>query len=80
MRETPQDDDGLLDRLQWETFEYFLKEVNPSNRLIADKPEWDQKLHRASRRRRKERRARVDVSERVGGLSEAGIATDARRL
>ena len=37
MRETPQDDDGLLDRLQWETFEYFLKEVNPTNGLIADK-------------------------------------------
>ncbi len=30
-------DDVLLDRLQWETFEYFLKEVNPANGLIADK-------------------------------------------
>ena len=27
----------LLDKLQWETFEYFLKEVNPANGLIADK-------------------------------------------
>ena len=31
------DDDALLDRLQCETFEYFLKEVNPLNGLIADK-------------------------------------------
>jgi hypothetical protein len=30
-------DQQLLDRLQWETFEYFLKEVNPTNGLIADK-------------------------------------------
>jgi hypothetical protein len=30
-------DDALLDRLQRETFEYFLKEVNPANGLIADK-------------------------------------------
>jgi hypothetical protein len=37
MSEAPQDDDALLDTLQWETFEYFLKEVNPSNGLIADK-------------------------------------------
>ena len=31
------DDDALLDTLQWETFEYFLREVNPRNGLIADK-------------------------------------------
>ncbi len=31
------DDDELLDRLQCETFEYFMKEVNPANGLIADK-------------------------------------------
>jgi hypothetical protein len=31
------DDDALLDALQWETFEYFLREVNPQNGLIADK-------------------------------------------
>jgi hypothetical protein len=31
------DDDAVLDRLQCETFEYFLKEVNPLNGLIADK-------------------------------------------
>ena len=30
------DDDALLDRLQCETFEYFLKEVTPLNGLIAD--------------------------------------------
>lgn len=33
----PLDDDRLLDQLQHETFEYFLKEVNPANGLIADK-------------------------------------------
>jgi hypothetical protein len=33
----PIDDDGLLHRLQEETFEYFLKENNPANGLIADK-------------------------------------------
>jgi len=33
----PPDDDALLDRLQRETFEYFLKEVNPLNGLVADK-------------------------------------------
>jgi hypothetical protein len=33
----PVDDDGLLHRLQWKTFEYFLNEVNPANGLIADK-------------------------------------------
>ena len=37
MPEPTPDDDALLDRLQWETFEYFLKEVNPVNGLIADK-------------------------------------------
>jgi hypothetical protein len=37
MLEAQHDDDALLDRLQWETFEYFLKEVNPANGLIADK-------------------------------------------
>jgi hypothetical protein len=31
------DDDALLDTLQWETFEYFLREVNPQHGLIADK-------------------------------------------
>jgi hypothetical protein len=31
------DDDALLDTLQWETFEYFLHEVNPRNGLVADK-------------------------------------------
>ena len=31
------DDDALLDALQCETFEYFLREVNPRNGLIADK-------------------------------------------
>jgi hypothetical protein len=30
-------DDGLLDQLQWETFEYFLREVNQANGLVADK-------------------------------------------
>ena len=34
MPDAPQEDDALLDRLQWETFEYFLKEVNPSNGLM----------------------------------------------
>ena len=37
MLELSRDDNGLLDKLQWETFEYFLKEVNPANGLIADK-------------------------------------------
>ena len=41
MPEPPHDDDALLDRLQWETFEYFLKEVNPANGLIADKTQDD---------------------------------------
>ena len=31
------EDQQLLDALQWETFEYFLKEVNAANGLIADK-------------------------------------------
>jgi hypothetical protein len=31
------DDDTLLDTLQWETFEYFRREINPRNGLIADK-------------------------------------------
>lgn len=31
------EDQYMLDRLQWETFEYFLKEVNPANGLVADK-------------------------------------------
>ena len=35
------DDDALLDRLQWRTFQYFLKEVNPANGLIADKTRAD---------------------------------------
>src|SRR6187399_814203 len=35
-------DDQLLDRLQRQAFDYFLKEVNPVNGLIADKtrPHW----------------------------------------
>lgn len=37
MLELLRDDNVLLDKLQWETFEYFLKEVNPANGLIADK-------------------------------------------
>jgi hypothetical protein len=37
----PLDDDQLLDRLQRETFEYFLKEVNPANGLVADKTRKD---------------------------------------
>lgn len=37
MPQPPPDDDALLDRLQRETFEYFLKEVNPLNGLVADK-------------------------------------------
>lgn len=37
MPQFPPDDDALLDRLQRERFEYFLKEVNPLNGLIADK-------------------------------------------
>ena len=38
----PPDDKEMLDHLQWETFEYFLKENNPDNGLIADKthPHW----------------------------------------
>ena len=30
-------DDALLDRLQRESFAYFLTQVNPANGLIADK-------------------------------------------
>jgi len=30
-------DDALLETLQWETFEYFLREVNPQNGLVKDK-------------------------------------------
>lgn len=41
MSGSPQDDDALLDRLQSEAFEYFLKEVNPANGLIADKTRGD---------------------------------------
>ncbi|MDQ3212739.1 MAG: hypothetical protein M3Q85_08705 [Acidobacteriota bacterium] len=41
MTDAPLDDDALLDRLQWESFEYFLKEVNPANGLIADKTRED---------------------------------------
>src|SRR5688572_16284452 len=37
MLELSREDNVLLDKLQWETFEYFLKEVNPANGLIADK-------------------------------------------
>jgi hypothetical protein len=35
------DDNRLLDGLQRETFEYFLKEVNPANGLVADKTRAD---------------------------------------
>ena len=40
--DSPEDDDRLLDRLQRQAFDYFLKEVNPANGLIADKtqPDW----------------------------------------
>ena len=31
------DDDALLDRLQRESFDYFLMQVNPANGLVADK-------------------------------------------
>ena len=31
----------MLDDLQWETFEYFLKETNPDNGLVADKTRAD---------------------------------------
>src|SRR5580765_1642741 len=42
MSDSPEDDDRLLDRLQRQAFDYFLKEVNPANGLIADKtrPGW----------------------------------------
>jgi len=33
----PPEDEALLDRLERETFEYFLMQVNPANGLIADK-------------------------------------------
>jgi len=35
------EDEALLDRLQHETFEYFLREVNPANGLVADKTRKD---------------------------------------
>jgi hypothetical protein len=41
MTEPALDDDQLLDRLQWETFKYFLKEANPANGLVADKTRAD---------------------------------------
>src|ERR1700687_71833 len=41
MTEQTLNDDQLLDRLQWETFEYFLKEVNQANGLVADKTRAD---------------------------------------
>ena len=37
MPPVPSDDDALLDRLQRESFTYFLRQVNPANGLIADK-------------------------------------------
>jgi hypothetical protein len=38
MKKSPAiDDNALLDTLQWETFEYFLRETNPKNGLVADK-------------------------------------------
>jgi hypothetical protein len=37
MTEPLLDEDALLHQLQRETFEYFLKEVNPANGLVADK-------------------------------------------
>ena len=40
-RVIPKDGDLLLDRLQRESFDYFLKEVNPANGLIADKTQDD---------------------------------------
>jgi len=42
MSDSQEDDDRLLDRLQRQAFDYFLKEVNPANGLIADKtqPDW----------------------------------------
>jgi len=33
----PANDERFLEHLQWETFEYFLKEINPANGLVADK-------------------------------------------
>jgi hypothetical protein len=42
MNQLSGDENGIiLDELQWETFEYFLKEVNPANGLIADKTRKD---------------------------------------
>ncbi len=34
---TPSNDDKMLDKLQRETFAYFMNECNPENGLIADK-------------------------------------------
>ncbi len=36
----PKDDD-MLKELQWQTFEYFLNEINPANGLVADKTRSD---------------------------------------
>lgn len=42
MREpSPDEHDRMLEHLQWETFEYFLKETNPANGLVADKTRAD---------------------------------------
>ncbi|HEY6555552.1 MAG TPA: glucoamylase family protein [Vicinamibacteria bacterium] len=40
-REPRSEDEDLLDRLQRETFEYFLREANPANGLVADKTRED---------------------------------------
>lgn len=41
MPERSNTDDQMLERLQWETFEYFLNETNPANGLVADKTRAD---------------------------------------
>lgn len=41
MTEQLKTDDKMLERLQWETFEYFLNETNPANGLVADKTRVD---------------------------------------
>ena len=41
MVEPGDDDDGLLEKIQKDTFAYFLKETNPANGLVADKTRSD---------------------------------------
>lgn len=41
MVEPGDDDDGLLEKIQKDTFAYFLKETNPANGLVADKTRTD---------------------------------------